>query len=89
LATANLQDKYDILHFHRDTLIALSGVKGSAIETSAIPAWLGETPEERFQKMIAYKKAGTVPLDTAQEGASQMNTAIFQPYDDSVSGQSL
>jgi len=56
LATANLQDKYNILHFYRDNFIALSGVKGSAIESSIIPEWLGTTPEERFQKFIAYKK---------------------------------
>jgi hypothetical protein len=89
LATANLQDKYDILHFHRDNLIALSGVKGTAIETSAIPAWLGEEPEERFKKLIAYKKAGTVPLDTAQEGITQMNTALFVPYDDTLPAQAI
>jgi hypothetical protein len=46
----------------------LSGVKGSAIETSVIPTWLGSTPEERFLKYIAYKKQGNAPLNTAQEG---------------------
>lgn len=89
LATANLQDRYNILHFYRDTLIQLSGVKGSAIETSVIPTWLGSTPEERFLKYIAYKKQGNAPLNTAQEGQSTMNTQIFQPYDDSVSGPAI
>lgn len=89
LATANLQDKYDILHFHRDNLIQLSGVKGSAIEMSVLPAWLGETPEERLQKCVSYKKAGIVPIDTAQDGATNVNTALFTPYDDTLPGEAL
>lgn len=89
LATANLQDKYNILHFHRDNLIALSGVKGTAVESSIIPIWLGDTPEERFKKFTSYKKAGNAPLDSAQDGASTLNTALFQTYDDTLSGDAL
>ena len=89
LATANLQDKYDLLYFHRDVAIQLSGVKGMAVDTSAIPAWLGEEPEERLKKFWAYVKSGLAPLDTAQEGQSTMNTAIFQPFDNSIPGQTL
>ena len=89
LATANLQDKYNILHFYRDNFIALSGVKGSAVESSIIPEWLGTTPEERFQKFIAYKKQGNAPLDSSQEGQTDLNTALFLPYDDSLDGNAL
>jgi hypothetical protein len=39
-----------------------------AVDTSAIPAWLGEEPEERLKKFWAYVKSGLAPLDTAQEG---------------------
>lgn len=89
LQTANLQDKYDLLHFHRDTIIQLSGVKGLAIDSSVIPTWLGETPEERLQKTLAYIKTGFVAIDTAQEGATQNNTAIFQDFDLGLDGNSL
>lgn len=89
IATANIQDKYNILHYHRDNLIALSGVRGSAIESSIIPEWLGDTPEERFKKFISYKKTGNAPLDSQQEGATALNTALFQTYDDSLPGEAL
>jgi hypothetical protein len=37
LKTANLQDKYDLLHFFRDNLIANSGVPGDWVDLPMIP----------------------------------------------------
>ncbi len=88
LMTANLQDKYDILHFYRDQLIASSGVKGDFVDISQLPKFLGTTEAERLMKWIAYKKAGLALLDSTQEGAGQINT-IYSGYDDTVSGQSI
>lgn len=48
LATANLQDKYDILHFYRDNLIAASGTKGDWVDVSMLPNFLGADLPERL-----------------------------------------
>ena len=41
LACANLQDKYDLLHFFRDNLIANSGTTGDWLDLSVLPTALG------------------------------------------------
>jgi len=89
LATANLQDKYDILHFHRDNLIANSGVKGDWVDFANLPTFLGNTPAERLLKFKAYKKQGLAPVNTAQEGRGANYNTIFAGFDDTVSGQSI
>lgn len=88
LMTAGLQDKYDILHFYRDQLIASSGVKGDYLDIAQLPKFLGETESERILKYVAYKKTGLALLDTSQEGTANLNT-LFSGYDDTVSGQSV
>lgn len=93
LACATLQDKYDLLHFYRDNLIANSGTTGDWIDFSLIPTSLGVNLPERLQKWLAYKKAGIAPIDTSQEGRlaagqAPINT-IFNGYDDTVKVQSI
>jgi hypothetical protein len=88
LMTANLQDKYDILHFYRDQLIASSGTRGTWADMSQIPKYLGHSESERLMKWLAYKKTGVALLDSTQEGAGNLNT-IFQNYDDTVPGQAI
>lgn len=92
LACAHLQDKYDILHFYRDNLIANSGTVGDFIDVSMLPNFLGHSTAEKLQKFIAYKKAGIAPIDTSQEGrlggGSPINT-IFNGYDDTVRVQAI
>jgi hypothetical protein len=63
-----LQDKYDILHFYRDNLIASSGTSGDFVDVSVLPSFLGHDLAERLQKFIAYKKSGIAPIDSSQEG---------------------
>lgn len=89
LATANLQDKYDVLHFYRDTLIANSGVKGDFLDVAQLPTFLGQNPAERILKWKAYKKAGTALINTAQEGRGANHNTIYSGFDDTVSGQSI
>ena len=85
LATANLQDKYDILHFYRDNLIAASGTKGDWLDVSMLPTFLGEDLTERIQKFIAYKKQlGVAIIDTSQEGRAFNNNTTFAGYDDTL-----
>lgn len=86
LATANLQDMYNILFFHRDNLIANSGVKGSYVDVSKIPLWLDEDETVRLLKYIGYKKQGFAPLDLSQQepgSPSPVNT-IYSGYDDTL-----
>ena len=88
LATKHLQDKYNVLFFHRDNMIANSGVKGSHVDVANLPQWLGNSPQERLQKAIGYKKQGTNLLDSSQESAGTANT-IFAGFDETLSGQAL
>ena len=65
LACSHLQDKFDILNFYRDNLIATSGTTGEWIDLSLIPAKLGVNFSERIQKWLAYKKSGLGLIDTS------------------------
>lgn len=93
LACASLQDKYDLLHFYRDNLIANSGTTGDWIDLSLLPNALGDSLAEKLQKFIAYKKTGIAPIDTSQEGRlatgqAPLNTA-FNGFDDTIKVQAI
>ena len=93
LACASLQDKYNLLHFYRDNLIASSGNVGDWIDVSMLPKFLGVNLPERLQKFLAYKKSGIAPIDTSQEGRlgagqAPINT-IFNGYDDTIKAQTV
>lgn len=83
LATADLQDKYDLNLYLKDNAAALSGTRGAIIDVSMIPEWLGDSPEERVIKFQAYRKVGTSLIDSAQEGLQNLNT-IYNGFDDSL-----
>lgn len=83
-----LQDKFDLLHFYRDNLIASSGSVGDFINLPTLPAILGNDLSERLMKWKAYAKQGMKIIDTSQEG--QVNsgqaplTTIYNGFDDTV-----
>lgn len=86
LKCASMQDRYDLLIYYRDILIANSGIKGSIVDISMIPKFLGVQFPERIQKYMAYKKAGIQLIDTTMEGRAEgqpLNT-IFNGFDDSI-----
>lgn len=85
--TMSLQDKYDLLIYYRDNLIANSGTVGDWLDLASLPAVLGEETPERIQQWLAYKKTGVGLIDTSQEG-QPMNT-IFNGFDDTVKAQSI
>ena len=92
-ACMTLQDKYDLLNFYRDNLIATSGTSGEWIDLSLIPTKLGANFSERIQKWLAYKKSGLGIIDTSQEGRlasgqAPINT-IFNGFDDTIKVQSI
>lgn len=93
LACADLQDKYDLLHFYRDNLIASSGTSGSWVDVSLLPKFLGTEMPERLQKWIAYKKSGIAMLDSSQEGRAAMGATspntIYNGFDDTVRADAI
>lgn len=91
LATADLQDMYNVLYFIRNNAIAVSGTKGIAVDFSKIPTFLDEDDEtNRLLKFMAYVKQGFAALDTSQSEAGQsMPNAVFNTYDMSLSYQSI
>ena len=88
-----LQDKYDVLHFYRDNLIASSGTVGDFINLPTLPAILGNSLSERLMKWKAYKKEGFALMDTSQEG--QLNTGqaplntLVNGFDDTIKADAV
>ena len=88
LSTANLQDKYDVLHFYRDNIIAESGTVGDWVDVAYLPSFLGTEMSERLMKWKAYGKAGIKLFDSSQEGLPPANTT-FGGFDDTVKLQAI
>lgn len=90
MATMDLQDEYDLLHFYRDVTISTSGSKGSWMDISQIPVEFGQKFEERLMKWEAYSKTGRKYFNSANEGreGASPNT-FFNGYDDTVSATAV
>ena len=91
LATADQQDKYDMLIFFRDNLIASGGTVGDWVDVAKLPSFLGTTTAEKLKKWVAYKKQGVGLLDTSEEGVlndNNLNT-IYSGYDDTIKAQAI
>lgn len=89
LATADLQDLYDLSMFQKDNLIAHSGVKGANVIVENLPSWLGATPEERVIKFLGLRKQGVSLISFAEDiNPGAYNTA-YTGYDDTLSVQSI
>lgn len=89
LACSHLQDKYDLITFFRDNVIANSGTSGDWIDFSMLPMALGDDLTERLQKFIAYKKTGVAPIDTSQEGRAFNNNTSFAGFDDLLKADTI
>lgn len=93
LACADLQDRYDLLMFYRDNIIANSGTVGDWIDETLIPEHLGVKFSERLAKWISLKKQGIGLLNSASEGRQATGQAplntIFNGYDDTVKAQAI
>jgi hypothetical protein len=73
----DIQDLYDITKFHRDNMIANSGVNGTRVNLAGIPKALGAGFMERVLKFMALRKQGVELIDPTEPGA-----ALFQHYGD-------
>ena len=49
-----------------------------------IPTSLGVDFPERIQKWLAYRKQGTMLINSAQEGDNSTLNTIFNGYDDTI-----
>lgn len=88
LATMDLQDRYDLLQYALDNLVASSGTVGDWIDLAHLPVVLGVEMPERIMKWLAYKKVGVALYDSSQEGAQILNTT-FNGYDDTLKAQAV
>ena len=86
-ALKDLQDVYDLTMFHRDNLIANSGVKGDRINIAGIPKILGDDFMTRLFKFAALKKNGLELVDPTEQGAQLFNHA--GGFDNTVDGNAL
>lgn len=84
----DIQDKHDILLFHRDNLIASSGVRGVTLEYSKIPEFYGSNEIERVMKALAMIKQGVNITDGTQEG-SEGGSGGHGTFDMTINGESL
>lgn len=88
LSTSALQDRYDLLLYYRDNLIATSGTIGDWIDVAHLPTFLGDETSEILQKWIGYKKNGIALFDSSQEGTQALNTT-FNGFDDTIKVPSI
>lgn len=92
LKCAHLQDRYDLLNYYRDNLIANSGTAGVIMDMSLLPTNLGVKWPERVQKWLAYKKGGIMWIDSSQEGRNdgqQAPNQIYNGFDDTLKAQAI
>ena len=81
--TRDLQDIYDILHWHKENLIALSGTKGSFMDLSQMPDFGTGKLADNIKMYFYYRKMGASFINRSQEGADRSFNQ-FQPYDDTL-----
>lgn len=82
-----LQDKYDVVIFLRDNILANSGTIGDWVDVSMLPTFLGTDMTERLQKWSAYKKSGIALIDSSQEGRGFNNNTFMSGFDDAAKVQ--
>lgn len=89
LQCAHLQDKYDLITYFRDNILANSGTDGDWLDISMLPNLLGDDLTERIQKWIAFKKTGVALIDTSQEGRAFNNNTSFAGFSDAIKVQTI
>jgi hypothetical protein len=79
--TLDLQDLYDILHYHEELMLALAGAKGNIIDVSQKPKHL--TQDEWEYQM----KLGRTYIETVDENGRPINNSFnqWQAIDNSLS----
>jgi len=81
--TEDLQNLYNVLHYHKENLIAISGVRGMVMDASQIPDFGAGDFKENLKMWLYYKKLGTAWIDRSQEGVDKSFNQ-FGTYDDTL-----
>lgn len=81
--TEDIQDLYDIMHFHKENLISLSGVKGSFMDLSSLPDFGTGDFKDNLKMWFYYKKMGAAFIDRNKKGADRSFNQ-YQQYDDTL-----
>lgn len=81
LNTKDIQDKSDIIYYHLDNLIAMSGSKALPVNIPDIPVWMGNNPQERVMKWLGMVKQGVAVFDYSQDGVGVGRFANYGDFD--------
>ena len=77
--TKDIQKMYNILNYHKELLLATSGVKGTIMDMSQKPEGMSK------QEWMYMKKLGTMWIETVKKGGRTASYNQFGSYDDTVS----
>lgn len=77
--TKDIQKLYNILNYHRELLLATSGVKGTIMDISQKPEGMDK------KEWLYYKKLGTQWIETIKKHGRPMSFNQFGSYDDTMS----
>jgi hypothetical protein len=80
-STKDIQTLYNLVYYHKELWIALSGVKGTIVDRSQKPSGMSDS-EWRYQR-----KLGTLYIETVKKGGIRVNPSYnqFGTYDDTIS----
>lgn len=85
----DLQDMHDIIYFHRDALVANSGVRGSRVNIGALPDFLGTTMMERVLRFLGYRKQGIEMYDGTKDAAQGVGAQLLGDFDGGLDGNAI
>ena len=74
LLTRSLQDRYNILHYFEENMLAVSGTKAVDVNPADVPSFITGTEQERIMKYLAYIKLGIRFREPAMPGDQTNNT---------------
>lgn len=78
-AARDIQSLYNIIYYHKELWIALSGVKGFFMDYSQMPQGMSPTEWQYYRKM------GTAWIQTVRDGEAASSFNQFKAYDDTIS----
>ena len=77
--TKDLQKSFNLINFHRELLLATSGVKGTIMDITQKPEGMSK------KEWMYYKKLGTQWIETVKKNGRISSYNQFGSYDDTVS----
>lgn len=71
LKIKSISDAIDIMHYHAENMVGMSGTRAVAVDMPNIPSFISGTPMERVMKWLGLLKQGANVMDTSQDGAGK------------------